>query len=483
MKKERRDCSMKIDFLDEPELEFGQGDHIDIRFGLMNYGPLDVGADLAPREIRIGLVGTPGTIEGAREWLEKCRNEIPAKQSAHPTLFPKFPGFQADVAFRSTLVLDPTLERAVSDDVFTELLKGDNANDIVRQAVELVVREFEYLKDNSPANVLICAVPPQLVTLMDPDKRPGGRTAVPLDFHDMLKARSMGLPPIQLILPGTYDPAARRKQKIHADRVRPLQDEATRAWNFHTALYYKARGFPWRLTRDPTQYTTCFVGVSFYRALEGGKLMTSMAQIFDERGDGMVVKGAPVELDKDDRTPHLSADDANKLLKEALDRYRATHDTQPARIVVHKTSVFNDAELEGFSAQASERQITRSDYVSVSKGPSTRLFREGLYPPLRGTLLSLDARTHLLYTRGSVDFYRTYPGLYVPRPLVFRCDRVQATPKQLAREILSLTKMNWNMTQFDGGLPITVEAARNVGAVLKYLGQDDDAATHYRHYM
>lgn len=40
--------------------------------------------------------------------------------------------------------------------------------------------------------------------------------------------------------------------------------------------------------------------------IEGGKLMTSMAQIFDERGDGMVVKGAPVELDKDDRTPHLA---------------------------------------------------------------------------------------------------------------------------------------------------------------------------------
>ncbi len=478
-----RDYSMKIDFLDEPELEFGQGAHIDIRFGIMDYGPLDVGADLAPREIRVGIVGTPATIEGAREWLEKCRNEIPAKESSHPTLFPRFPGFREDVAFRSTLILDSTLERTLSDDVFTELLKGDNADEIVRQAVHFVVDALKYLKENSPANVLICAVPPQLVTLLDPDQRPGGGSAYPLDFHDMLKAQSMSLPPIQLILPGTYDPTARRKQKIHADRVRPLQDEATRGWNFHTALYYKARGFPWRLTRDPSQYTTCFVGVSFYRALEVGKLMTSMAQIFDERGDGMVVKGAPVELTKDDPTPHLSAEDANKLLKTALDRYRATHDTQPARIVVHKTSEFNEAELDGFAAQAAERHISRADYVSITKGPSTRLFREGLYPPLRGTLLSLDAKTHLLYTRGSIDFYQTYPGLYIPRPLVFRCDKVQATPKQLAREILALTKMNWNMTQFDGSLPITIEAARNVGTVLKYLSNEDEAAVHYRHYM
>lgn len=474
---------MKIDFLDEPELEFGAGNHIDIRFGLMDYGPLDVGADLAPRAIRVGIVGTPATVEGARDWLDKCRNEIPAKKSSHPTLFPRFPGFREDAAFRSTLTLDPALERTIADDVFTDLMKGDDGDEIVRQAVNLVVREFEYLNENSPADILVCAVPSQLVDLMDPDKRPGGRSTIPLDFRGMLKAGAALLPPTQLILPGTYDPAARRKQKIHADRVRPLQDEATRAWNFHTALYYKARGFPWRLTRDPSQYTTCFVGVSFFRANDGGKLMTSMAQIFDERGDGMVVKGAPVELAKDDRTPHLSAEDANKLLREALDRYRATHDTLPARIVIHKTSIFNDAELDGFGAQASERQITRADYVSISKGPSTRLLREGVYPPLRGTFLSLDAKTHLLYTRGSVDFYQTYPGLYIPRPLVFRCDKVQATPKQLAREILALTKMNWNMTQFDGSLPITVEAARNVGAVLKYLGEDDKAASHYRHYM
>jgi hypothetical protein len=449
----------------------------------MDYGPLDVTSDLAPREIRVGLVGSPGTVEGAREWLQKCRIEIPAKQSAHPTLFPRFPGFNEDVAFRSALIFDPSLERTIAEEVFTQLMTRGNADEIVREAVELFMRELEYLHENSTATVLVCAVPPQLVTLMDPELRPGGATAFPLDFHDMLKARAMMLPPIQLILPGTYDPSARRKQRIHADRVRPLQDEATRAWNFHTALYYKARGFPWRLKRDLSQYTTCFVGVSYYRALDGTRLMTSMAQIFDDRGDGMVIKGAPIELQKDDRTPHLSADDSQRLLARALDHYRDTHDTQPARVVIHKTSSFNEAELLGFGKEASERRISRADYVSVTKGPSTRLFREGIYPPLRGTFLSLDDKTHLLYTRGSVDFYSTYPGLYVPRPLVFRCDKVQATPKQLAREILALTKLNWNMTQFDGSLPITIEAARNVGAILKYLGDDDTAALHYRHYM
>jgi len=38
---------MNVDFLREPELEFGAGRHIDIRFGLMHYGPLDFASALA----------------------------------------------------------------------------------------------------------------------------------------------------------------------------------------------------------------------------------------------------------------------------------------------------------------------------------------------------------------------------------------------------------------------------------------------------
>jgi hypothetical protein len=45
---------MKIAHFDEPELEFGSFSHIDIRFGLMNYCPLDYASDVAPKKIHIG---------------------------------------------------------------------------------------------------------------------------------------------------------------------------------------------------------------------------------------------------------------------------------------------------------------------------------------------------------------------------------------------------------------------------------------------
>jgi len=43
---------------------------VDIRFGIKDYGPFDLQSPRAPKEIRIGLVGTAETTEGAARWIE-----------------------------------------------------------------------------------------------------------------------------------------------------------------------------------------------------------------------------------------------------------------------------------------------------------------------------------------------------------------------------------------------------------------------------
>jgi len=473
---------MKTDFFQEPELEFGAGAHIDIRFGISNYGPLDVSNDLAPKEIRLGVVGTPQTAEIVTEWLLRCRSEIPAKKSRQPNLFPKFPGFSPEVGFRSKLTLDASLNRTIPSKEFDDLKRENSSNDFIRKAVDRCVAEFDYLSSSTGVDVFVCAVPPQVAELMDPTARTGG-TETALNFHHLLKARAMHLKPVQLILPSTGDPKRARKLKIRKNQTRTMQDDATRAWNFHTALYYKAHGRPWRLRRDPSQLTTCYVGISFFHSLERENVLTSMAQLFDERGEGVIVRGGPVRISKNDRSPKLDADSASKLLAEALSRYRVTHQNFPARVVIHKTSSFGEPELEGFRSAAQVHSISTADYVSLDEDSGQRLFRYAAYPPLRGTFVSLDEKRLLLYTKGSVDFYATYPGMYVPQPLLIRCDSVDQTPKFIAKEMLALTKMNWNQTQFDGGVPITLVAARKVGDVLKYLGPDDPVAERYAHYM
>ncbi len=488
---------MKISFLQEPELEFGSGGrHIDIRFGMMHHKPLDYDSTGAPKEIKLGIVGSSETVEGLETWLEKCRQGIDAKNSKQPYLFPQFPGFGEENNLPASISVDSKRNAIISNKDIEKLLKYDDVNTLVNETVKFLIEELRYIDEKNNPDVLICALPESLLEKMSvsSDETDGNnqnsssnentQQEIEMDFHDLFKAKVMALrKPTQIILPSTYNPKKKPKIGKHKQKVQSIQDEATRAWNFYTALYYKALGTPWRLVRDSRGLTTCYVGISFYKTLDHSKLLTSTAQIFNERGEGVILRGGQAELSKDDRQPYLPASDASELLSSALAMYRREHRTLPARVVLHKTSRFIPEEFEGFQDALDKHGIDTAEFISFDRTSGTKLFRYGKYPPLRGTLLSLDDFTHVLYTRGSVDFFSTYPGMYVPRPLKFRCERVEETPKALAKEILSLTKMNWNNTQFDRGEPITIRAAKQVGKILKYVGTNDPLEFHYRFYM
>ena len=261
------------------------------------------------------------------------------------------------------------------------------------------------------------------------------------------------------------------------------QDDATRAWNLCTALYYKAnQTVPWKLKTSANRPSVCFAGIGFYRSRDRKVLNTSLAQVFDELGNSVILRGTPVEVDKDDLRPFLTERQAYDLLKQALYEYEVAMETSPARLVVHKSSKFRDEELSGMRDAAREMRVGAVDFVTVFNS-DLRLFRDGKYPPYRGTHVEFDREHHLLYTRGSVDYYKTYPGSYVPQPLDIRMIEHEESPATICREILGLTKMNWNNTQFDGKYPINLRCARKVGEIMKYLGPDDRPQIGYSFYM
>jgi len=491
---------MKLSFFQEPDLEFGNGGtHVDIRYGVMRYGPLDLGDTSAPAQLRIGLVGTEETIAAIREWFDRCRVGIAAKPSKLSNLFPPFPGFSESSPFHSSLVFHDRWCSPIRQREFDAALTHTQGDQTVREAVAVFIEHAQTLIEQGGPMVLVCVPPRDLLAAVDepPGTQPDGldqeidEGSEPttgnghpvVAFHDVLKAEGMRLGiPIQMVRPSTYTGERHRKTSNSRRRSLTLQDEATRAWNIHTALYYKAGGVPWRLLRSAADLATCFVGVSFYRSIQGDRLLTSVAQVFNERGEGVIVKGAQAELSKDDRQPHLSEDDARVLLENAVTVYRKEHRTNPARLVIHKTSKMTNGEVRGFRAAAEAHQIDAEELVSIRRS-FTRLFREGTYPPLRGTFLKLQESTGLLYLRGSVHFFETYPGMYVPRPLEFIAHSGEATLEQLAREMLSLSKLNWNNTQFDGGEPITVRAARRVGDILKCVPEGKPVQASFRFYM
>lgn len=474
---------MKTIILPEPELEFGNdGRHEDIRFGIMNFGLLY--QDSRKKQIRIGIVGTDESIEGAKSWIKRCAGPISAKKSAHRNLFPIFPGFSLETCFRMECVIpEGGIGRLSERTLQSAMSKGGSY--AIADAVDIFSDELKRLDEKWSIDVVICAIPTFLLDT------PDGKVASPhnesvLNFRGLLKAKVMKRRfPVQLLLPVTYGGKGRRSivgATAGTYQHRNTQDEATRAWNFFVALIYKAGIAPWRLVRESKDYESCFVGISFYRTLDLSKIMTSMAQVFNERGEGMIIRGGPVELTKDDPQPHLNETDAQTLLTHALTKYRDEHRHLPARVVLHKTSTFNKAEINGFSAAIENLSVEFFDFISFAKS-GMKLFRHGQYPPLRGTFLSLDDTNHVLYTRGSCEFYETYTGMYVPKALHFRLAFHETAVEQLASEILALTKLNWNSTQIDGSLPITLRAARRVGDVLKYVSDQEEPRAQYSFYI
>lgn len=498
---------MRVELLQpDPDLEFGNSNRCpDMRFGIGHFGTFDFDNPDGPRQIKLGFVGTDETIGSLVDWLKKCELQIPGKaESKQPRLYPPFPGYSTSHSFHSKLMWNNNEFMTVS--VPDEATCG-SFNEVVEKVVDLYVSQIENVIEKSKADVVLCAPSIEhlkLVTHVPSDShKPTAELPIELqqpqtsadedddnpekkitwyEFHDLLKAKSLHLrTPLQHILPATYDESKAVVQKKLKNRDQ--QDEATRAWNLFTALYYKAQGIPWRMTRDDADVRTCYVGVSFFRTLDKERIYASSAQVFNQRGEGIIVKGR-LAYEDTNKQIHLDRDGARNLIELAIEAFKNEHFHYPARVVLHKTSSFSEEETKGFNGFLKEKGIALVDFVYLRES-FIRLYRPKVYPPLRGTLWHLEDRKGILYTRGSVPFYETYPGTYPPRSLYLDCEHAQRSVKELARECLALSKMNWNNTRFDGQLPITLRAARQVGLILKYLGDADTSklSQSYRFYM
>jgi hypothetical protein len=472
--------------LDEPELEFGDGGtHIDPRIGLLRHGPLQ---PILGDKISIGVIGTAETVEGFERWIDRLKSAIAGKSEKQPNLFPPFPGLGNDNPFRCPFEVLPTAKRVLPMRDVGDIVAITNHTDAVREAATMFTDQATAMLDGShKPDVIVAALPFDLIMRVVNDVSETGDDEDsddedPIDFRDLLKAKALHLQkPTQIVWPTLWDDHARIPRKLKKT-MRKVQDPATRAWNLLNAIFYKAGRAPWRLSRPDDQLMTSYVGIGFYRDLSGQKLLTSTAQMFDERGKGLILRGGRACIDKGDRHPYLDREEAYDLLRRSLKEYRAQHHHYPARIAILKTSRFEKGEADGFREALKEHNIAYSDLVWISESSPVTMYREGDYPPLRGTMIGLG-KDALLFTRGSVPIYRTYPGMRVPRPILIRPHVLDTPMRNVANDMLALTKMNWNTTQFDGALPIPIRAARQVGKVLRHVPIGQREASEYTRYI
>ena len=477
---------------EEPELEFGdKHHHPDPRLGLVEAGPLQPPLG---EVIRIAVVGSAKTVEDTQQYLAEAATGFAGKTEKHPNLHPDFPGFGNQNPFRCRFEIEEGAAAALSQGTIEKIRKEPDHVKAVELAVDEIVSELRTLDESSHRpDVAIVALPVALIERVwnakvdsksTTEKEDSSGSDAP-NFRGILKARTMDLTfPIQIVWEDVIDEKASIPRKIKESRDRNIQDQADRTWNLVTTLYYKGSGrIPWRRMPREGEYTACYVGISFYREAGGQQLFTSAAQMFDERGRGFILKGKRAQTESRGRHPYMTFDDAYELMSQVLSAYKKHHRHFPARVIVLKTSRFRDDEAEGILKAVEEAGTELRDLVWVQESYSVKILRDGNYPVLRGTFVNLAGKG-LLYTNGSIPYYGTYPGQYDPRPLLLcphtSCD---STISQIAEEVLSLTKINWNSTQMNQRLPIPIRAARKVGEVLKYVREGQTVSTDYTRYI
>jgi len=509
----------RTEYIPESDLLFGnRQEEKDPRLGLKYFGPLNYSGGDIKEKIGLGIVGDVYTIQKTRRLIEQISKPI---ESLEPNkwLYPPFPGISKRTAFKCSIVLSETWEEKILKSEVDNILQIVDVNERIGSAVELYLQKINNIViEDNPPDVIICCIPKEIEEYCGISEKTRGAKVQKVtslerkidnmkkrnqsflsewgivvkedkepfkgyDFRNSLKGRVMSLKPavpLQLLRESTLDYIL----DFDSSKVKLRQDPSSFAWNFSTALFYKANGKPWRLAK--LRQDSCYVGVSFYRDKLGvdRDIHTSMAQVFTHNGEGLVLRGEDVYLDEKSKEPHLTSKQAYKLMQDSLARYIEKARRTPSRVVVHKKTIFVESELEGFNKAIDELGIHNiiRDFVSVSKGKRIRFMRKGSYPVLRGTLISLTEKEHLLYTSGYIPRIRTYPGHSVPEPL-YLIHEGDSGIIEICTEILGLTKLNWNTTSFATYLPITLEFSEKVGQVLSELDKNLEVQNHYRFYM
>lgn len=497
--------SIKIECLREPELIFGGGrSGVEPRRLMAKGGAADIGSG---KQVRIGLVGPVEDLQLARRWLPRL-NSIAIARERSARRFRDWPGaakalgvsFTVEDRFVRPLDQDRlalALGRAAPTDRFEELLDlydariqslfgdvrpdciivclPDEAADMRISNPRLLAQEREVLerlqREEEQDQLSLFQPTPEELKAAE-DLRTQAEDLLFRSFYRALKARIMthqNPVPVQVMRRDTF--------------VRPEeegQSYATRAWNLAASLYYKAGHEPWRPADLPPN--TCFIGISFHhlKRREGEVVYASVAQAFSNEIEPFALKGSTLPHNqRRDRQPYLEEKQAADLMADVLDKYVDLAGVLPSRVVVHKTSLYQPEEEVGFR-RAAEDRVPVCDLIWM-RSTAFRLIRKGTQEPWRGTLCTVGDETYL-FTSGYVPWWDEYPGPHIPAPLqIGSCGPTDI--RERAREILALTKMNWNSTEGIGRHPITISFARKVGMLMTELSDNQVPNPSYRFYM
>ncbi len=501
----------ELHLLEEPALEFRYGQSVAAPHdGLALFGPFDADMPSRPGNMSYGVIGTSEGIERFLSFSRRVAGPIVPSHDLDQRLWPPFPGF--DVAFACEWPEEPAWHAVVDGE---KLLRDTLIGEPHQRSYAAVERYLEQLtlavQRDEKLNPVFCILPEDVYLHCRPQSRiPRARmSTAPLtprtrklvaggqadafqpraveqyrysvDFRRQLKARSMPLGmPLQLLRETTL----RLSDSNANPRERSLTPIADRAWNLCTTAYYKSAGKPWRLaTARPG---VCYVGLAFRRtsSQHGSNTAVCAAQMFLESGDGIIFKGETgpwYSADSDDF--HLTADAAQALLSGVISTYESLGGLPLTEVFLHSRSEISASEYSGYRQAVPDSTKVVAIRVRSEQTSGFRLFRPGTRPVIRGTFWKTGMRSGLLWGSGFVPRVRTYAGSAVPIPIRIDIQHGDADIVQVARDVLSLTKLNYNACSFGDSEPVTIGFSDKVGEILVANPGASQPRPQFRYYI
>lgn len=481
----------EVKVIEEPALEFRYGQQItDPRDGLSLFGPC--GADLPshPTSLTHAIVGTAKGLDLFSKWSGGMGSAwVDAPNDRH-RLWPPYPGFET--AFASKWMPNPVWTRELYEGSLSQSANLYDPFERVYSVVNHYLGVFEELqKLDERIGVVICVVPDEIYQNCRPQSRVANPTGeritrkrrksriagqsemfstfdreqydLSVDFRRQIKARTMGFGvPIQIIRESAL--RLNDETKLGLRALTPMSD---RMWNLSSAMFYKGGGKPWKLAT--AREGVCYIGLAFRRAGEERDPKTAVcaAQMFLDDGDGIVFLGNYGPWYSPERKQfHLTGMAAHDLLKGALDTYAQLHGKELTEVFLHSRSEISSEEFDGYKSAVPPN----SKVVGIRVRPDrhgVRLFRpDKAWPVLRGTFWQHSPTKGYLFGSGFKPRLGTYDGWETPVPLEIDIQHGEADILDVARDILGLTKLNYNACNAGDNQPVTVKFSDAVGEIL-----------------
>lgn len=462
---------LSAQYFEEPKLLFAEdGAHCHPKIGIALYGPRSLGTSRHKQEVHVGFIGSAEGMDAARHFYSDLADGVDSENDQIA-----FPGCRADRGFRCELRMDENICESITRKEILEVLGIRSQRERFERFLEILEDKLELLTQRDyPLDYIVFVPPNDLLKKCRVANYKDNKIDVHRDLRRAFKALAMQFhKPTQILHETTIGLVNSRRKLDHRSKI---------AWNLFTGLYFKVEGLPW--APAGLNPGTCFIGISFFRPLgSASTLRSSVVQAFDHNGEGLILRGPSFRWDnqQESRSPHLPEDTAHELLQMVLRRYRSERRQLPRRVVVHKSSRFEPEERSGFEQALCSSDVEQYDLVSLRFSNNVRLIRAGQYPPLRGSSFTAGDISYL-YTTGYIPEMGKYPHGHVPSPLQIADHVGDASDAQIKKEILLLTKMNFNSADYAGSSPIDLRFSKLVGDILREIPEGQSPQPNFRYY-